>query len=109
MLTRCLSGKIRMSFSEIAHALFVIQSHMREAYEKYSNMALEVLREQECQSWCALDVGCGSPYEAHEMNCILEADKLLKEFQQRFSYFLESCCFYFWMQTNRTFSRLRLK
>jgi hypothetical protein len=106
MLARCLRGEIRVSFSEIVHALYVIQSNMRDAYEKYSIMALEILREEERRSWRAFDLGCGCPSRAHEIDCIIAADENLEEFQQRFLYFIERCCFIFSMLAKRTFSRL---
>jgi hypothetical protein len=105
MLAPCLRGEIRLSFSEIVHAFSIIQSHMSIAFERYSDMALEVLQEQESRSWRVFDVGFGCPDEANEIKCILEADEHLEEFQQRFSDLIECCCFYFLMQTKRTFSR----
>jgi hypothetical protein len=106
MLARFLRGEIMLSFSQIMHVLSFIQRHMREAYEKYAIMAL-ILRDEERRSWQEFDLDCSCPENVSEIDCIIAAEEILEEFQQRFLYFIDRCCFYFWMQRKRTFSRLQ--
>jgi hypothetical protein len=106
MMTGCLRGDIRLSFSEIVHSLSVIQRDMLLAYERNSVILDEILCEEERRSWRVVDIG-GFPDENMEVFCVNKADDHLVEFQQRFSDFIERCCFYLWMQIRRSFSQLK--
>jgi hypothetical protein len=97
MLLPCLRGEISLSFPELVHVLSIIRFHIGVAYNNLSPIMVELLMEDELRGWEAR-FDCSWVYDANEN---------LEEFLQRFSYFIEHCCFYFLMQTRRTFSQLQ--
>lgn len=106
MMSGYLRGDIRLSFSEIVHSLSVIQRHMIIAYERNSIILTDIDHEEEKRSWRLWYIG-GCPDEIMEVSCVNNSEELLAEFQQRFSDFIERCCFYLWMQIRRSFSQLQ--
>ena len=104
MVSGWLRGDIRLSFSEIVHSLFVIQRHMLIAFERNSIILTEIEREENKRSRGVLLL---DPYERLEVLAVNYANDYIVVFQQRFSDFIERCCFYLCMQIRRSLYQLR--